>query len=115
MLMFFSSAPFYTSNVRFPDHNTPLSTAIHADPRFRFFDHCIGAVDGTHIRVFAPLEDHIVLRNRKGFLSQNCLFICDLNFFSFTRSQGGMAQLLMLPFGMTHALMICACPNISTF
>jgi hypothetical protein len=49
MLMFFSSAPFYTSNVHFPDHNTPLSAAIHANLRFRFFDHCIGAVDGTHI------------------------------------------------------------------
>jgi hypothetical protein len=107
MLMFFSSAPFYTSNVCFPDHNTPLSAAIHADPRFRFFDHCIGAVDSTHIRVFAPLEDHVVLHNRKGFLSQNCLFICNLNFFfiySLTGWDGSVADASLWNDASSHDL-----------
>lgn len=80
MLFFFSSHPFYTSQVKFPNENTPISAMIHDNPSFRFFDRCIGAIDGTHIRAFASLDDHVVLRNRKGFLSQNCLFICDFQF-----------------------------------
>ncbi|KAG2744869.1 hypothetical protein P692DRAFT_201869003 [Suillus brevipes Sb2] len=35
MIMIFSSAPFYTSNVRFPDHNTPLSAADPPRPTLK--------------------------------------------------------------------------------
>jgi hypothetical protein len=80
MLFFFSSDPFYGSQIIFPTHATPISDKIINDPRFRFFDQCIGAVDGTHIHAFVPLEEHFHMRNRKGFLSQNCLFICDFDF-----------------------------------
>lgn len=54
---------------------------ITNDPHFRFFHNCIRAVDGTHIRVFASIDDHPFMRNRKGFLSQNCLFVCDFDLF----------------------------------
>ncbi|KAF9230196.1 hypothetical protein BU15DRAFT_24208, partial [Melanogaster broomeanus] len=65
ILLYFSSPPFYMSNVRLPAVDTPISAAILEDPRFRFFRDCIGAVDGTHIRAFVPLDDHVHMRNRK--------------------------------------------------
>lgn len=80
MVFFFSDDPFYSSQVRFPTTNSPTPPAIANDHRFRRFDRCIGAVDGTHIRAFATLADHAYMRNRKGYISQNCLFICDFDF-----------------------------------
>ena len=77
LLNFFSSRHFYASNVKLPTTDTPLSTKITLDPRFHFFDDCIGAVDGTHIWAFVAVEEHPNMRNRKGFLSQNCLFVCN--------------------------------------
>ena len=43
---------------------------------------CLGAIDGTHIRVTIPEEDQSTFRNRKGFLSQNVMAACsfDLKF-----------------------------------
>ena len=49
MLQFFSSPPFYTSQVQFPTQHTPTSPTITEDSCFQFFHDCIGAVDGTHI------------------------------------------------------------------
>ena len=37
-------------------------------------------MDGSHIWVFALVDDHAFMHNRKGYLSQNCLFACDFNF-----------------------------------
>ena len=88
MLYFFSTTPFYTTQVRFPTAETPISPVVTHDPRFHFFHDCIGAVDGTHIHAFTLLEDQPQMRNRKGFISQNCLFVCNLNFF-FTYSLTG--------------------------
>ena len=81
VLIPFSSVPFYTSQVKFPIQNTLVSSVITSDPHFRFFGNCIGAVDGTHIWAFMALEDQPHMCNWKGYLSQNCLFVCDLNFF----------------------------------
>ena len=39
----------------------------------------IGAIDGSHIPISTPASLHAVYRNRKGFLSQNALFICDFD------------------------------------
>ena len=75
------SPPFYTSQVQFPTASTPIAAAIEGSPHFWFFHDCINAVDGTHIHTFICQEDHPSMRNRKGFLSQNCLFICDFDFF----------------------------------
>lgn len=111
MLIYFSSPPFYTTHVQLPNENAPISMAIRDDPRFRFFDQCIGAIDGSHIRVFAPLEHHTVLRNRKGFLSQNCLFICDLDFFftySLTGCDGSAADATLFNDARSHDLRIPA-------
>ena len=81
MLFFFSSPAFYNMHVRFPMNRTPIAQKNSESPHFKFFDKCIGAVDGTHIHIFSSTEDHAFMHNRKGYLSQNCLFACDFDFF----------------------------------
>ena len=39
----------------------------------------MGAIDGTHIQASVPVDEHPNMQNRKGFLSQNCLFVCDFD------------------------------------
>jgi hypothetical protein len=95
LLVFFSEDIFYESQVQFPMDETPISTAITDDLRFHFFRDCIGAVDGTHIRIFSANEDHDNMQNQKGYLSQNCLFICDFDFsfiYSLCRWDGSVAD-----------------------
>lgn len=70
----------YPNFVTLPDHNTPLSSRIEDDGRFfPFFKDCIGALDGTHISIHVPLNEQARYRNRKGFLSQNVLAVCDFD------------------------------------
>lgn len=109
MLLFFSSSPFYSSQVQFPTLDSETPRAISSDPRYRFFEGCIGAVDGTHIRAFVATEDHTFMRNRKGFLSQNCLFICDFDFlfiFSLCGWDGSVADGALWHDARTHSLRI---------
>lgn len=40
---------------------------------------CLGALDGTYIKVQVPLEDRPRYRNRKGDISVNVLGVCDEN------------------------------------
>ncbi|KIK78973.1 hypothetical protein PAXRUDRAFT_37325, partial [Paxillus rubicundulus Ve08.2h10] len=80
LLFFFLSSLFYTTQVQLPTNKTPISAMILDDPCFRFFDQCIGAVDGTHICISSSLGEHGIMCNCKGFLSHNCLFICNINF-----------------------------------
>ena len=48
--------------------------------RFPYFEHCIGAIDGTHIPVTPPNQTAAKpFRNRKGFYSQNVLAACSFN------------------------------------
>jgi DDE superfamily endonuclease len=73
----------YPAVVHFPDINTPLASRILDDGRFYpYFEGCLGAIDGTHIRIHVPNVDQARYRNRKGYLSQNVLAACDfdLNF-----------------------------------
>jgi hypothetical protein len=80
MLLFFSSPPFYSDNVRLPTANTPLSSKIQDNPLFfPFFRDAIGAIDGTHINANVMLEEWQVSRDRKGGVTQNCLTACDFN------------------------------------
>lgn len=41
------------------------------------FPGVIGCIDGTHVRIQAPLEDEAVFVNRKGFHSINVQAVCD--------------------------------------
>jgi len=81
MLAIFSSSPFYTKYVQLPDASVP--NKICHNPKFwPFFKDTIGAIDGSHIHASPRAFERGPYRNRKGFVSQNCLFACDfeLNF-----------------------------------
>jgi hypothetical protein len=46
---------------------------------YPFFEHCIGALDGTHVPIHVPAAEAPRYRCRKGFLSQNVLAACDFD------------------------------------
>lgn len=46
---------------------------------FPYFENCIGALDGTHIPAHVPSAEAAPYRNRKGYLSQNVLGVCNLH------------------------------------
>jgi hypothetical protein len=90
MLVVFSSPPFYTTYVSLPPNSTPRR--IRENPKFfPFFKNALGALDGSHIHLAPPAAERAANRNRKGFVSQNCLFGCsfDLQFiYSLTGWEG---------------------------
>ena len=43
------------------------------------FQHAIGAIDGTHIKVIVPKELEPQHRNRKGYTSENVMAVCDFD------------------------------------
>lgn len=76
MLVIFSSAPFYTTYVQLPRGNQVLSR-IRNDPKlYPYFKDALGAIDGSHIHCSPPSAVRDWFRNRKGTITQNCLFIC---------------------------------------
>src|ERR1700722_15376208 len=92
ILYIFSSPPFYTAYVQLPTADDPPSRRIHKNPKFwPFFKDAIGAIDGSHIHSAPPALERPANRNRKGFISKNCLFGCsfDLKFvYSLTGWEG---------------------------
>ncbi|XP_050378473.1 protein ALP1-like [Argentina anserina] len=52
------------------------------DPRWKCFKNCLGALDGTYIRVRVPTNDKPRYRTRKGEVATNVLAVCsrDLQF-----------------------------------
>ena len=61
-------------------HNDPLSSRIYNNSElWPFFQGCLGAIDGSHIPLSPPAALQSIYRNRKRFISQNCLFICNFN------------------------------------
>ena len=98
MVDFFSLDPFYSANVQLPTANTLIATKILDNCCFRYFSDCVGVVNGTHIHVFVPAKEHANMRNRKGAILQNCLFICDFDFqftYAVTIWDGSMADATM--------------------
>lgn len=81
MVFIFSSPPFYTKYVRQPKAGDPVPHQIHHNPKFwPYFKDALGAIDGSHIHCAPPSFERSFYRNRKGFISQNCLFICSFAF-----------------------------------
>ena len=84
MLIFFSSAPFYTQYVHLPPIDAPTPPEILNNPKyFPFFKDALGAIDGTHINCSATAAMREAARDRKGGVTQNCLAICgfDMSFY----------------------------------
>jgi hypothetical protein len=68
----------YKTVIKLPTSETPLSPIIADDPKYSpYFENCVGALDGTHIAVHVKPQDQPRYRNRKGFLSQNVLAVCN--------------------------------------
>lgn len=80
MLQFFSGGAFYHRYVVLPGDDTPIPRKIRRNPKFKHFCDAIGALDGSHIACSPPRDRRAIYRNRKGFLSQNCLFACNFDF-----------------------------------
>ncbi|KAL2465464.1 hypothetical protein Adt_41315 [Abeliophyllum distichum] len=55
-----------------PDHR-PCRT------RHPYFQDCIGAIDGTHVKAVLPASERLHFIGRKGYPSQNVLAACDFN------------------------------------
>ncbi|GJN03203.1 hypothetical protein PR202_ga20620 [Eleusine coracana subsp. coracana] len=47
------------------------------DPKWRWFEDCLGALDGTHVDIYVPLRDQGRYRNRKQKITTNVLGVCD--------------------------------------
>ena len=68
--------------VKMPDLTTPLSSRIGGSFKYYFFfKDCVGALDGSHIPACIPLSKQPAWRNRKGFISQNVLAVCDMSMY----------------------------------
>jgi len=92
MLFIFSSPPFYVKYVCLPTASDPIPSRFRNNPKFwPYFQDALGALDGSHFAISPPANERASNRNRKGFVSQNCLFACsfDLQFvFSYTGWEG---------------------------
>lgn len=70
----------YKSYVRLPAENSPTPHEVERNTKlYPFFKDCLGALDGTHIYASVPTAEKARYRNRKGFLSQNVLAVCDFD------------------------------------
>jgi hypothetical protein len=47
--------------------------------KYKYFNGCVGALDGTHINTHVPVHGSAAFCNRKGVLSQNVLAVCGFN------------------------------------
>ena len=80
MLGIFLSASFYTTYVTLPNANASSSQIILCNQKlWTFFQHALGAIDGTHIVCTPPAKECGMNWNWKGSLSQNYLFVCPFN------------------------------------
>jgi hypothetical protein len=72
--------PVSITNVRRSTANDPVSPKIWNNGKlWPFFQGCLGAIDGSHIHLSPPNTLQSLYWNQKGFLSQNCLFICNFD------------------------------------
>ncbi|KAL6905692.1 hypothetical protein ACP4OV_003293 [Aristida adscensionis] len=56
----------------------PDPSAIQPDDyKWKWFEDCLGALDGTHIDMLVPLRDQGRYRNRKQKITTNVLGVCD--------------------------------------
>lgn len=60
-------------------HDLPSPLTTHKT--LHYFWHALGAIGGSHIPIKAPVKYQDACCNQKGFMSQNCLFVCSFDFF----------------------------------
>ena len=70
--------------IRQPQAVDPVRDMIRLNPKFfPFFEHAIGALDGSHVPAVVGADMMDVCRNRKGWCSQNVLGVCDFDMHDF--------------------------------
>lgn len=80
MLNVVSSGMFYNTYISLPDASTPLTSIIRDNPKFYpYFKDVLGAINGTHFDAWTSSEERHASRDRKGRVSQNTLFACDVD------------------------------------
>ena len=69
-----------------PSLEDPTSYRITSNMKiYLFFKDAVGAIDGSHIPARPLAEFRTSFQNRKGRVSQNCLFTCSFDFlFTYT-------------------------------
>lgn len=88
------SQAFYGSYVKLPLNEVPLEIQNNLH-YFPFFKDCRGAVDGSLLDGFVPMEDMSRYRSRKGRISQNIFAACRFNllfFYLLTGWEGSAAD-----------------------
>ena len=112
MVVIFSSPPFYTTHVQLPTAGSDVPPQIRHNPKFwPFFKDCLGAIDGSHIHLAPPAAARPSYRNRKGFVSQNCLFISSFSLrflYALTGWEGSATDAHIYEDACTHDLQIPA-------
>ncbi|MFQ6640392.1 hypothetical protein Gotur_016726 [Gossypium turneri] len=58
------------------DEQAEPITANSTDPKWKWFKNCLGALDGTHIKIRVPTIDKPRYRTRKGDIATNMLGVC---------------------------------------
>ncbi|XP_072039863.1 uncharacterized protein [Amphiura filiformis] len=66
----------YQDYIRWPSGDR-LKTVLRGFEIHRGYPQCAGAIDGTHIQISAPLDQHNDYHNRKGFTSIILQAVCD--------------------------------------
>ncbi|XP_062118773.1 uncharacterized protein LOC133832447 [Humulus lupulus] len=63
--------------IRPPENFDEVPYYIRNNPRYwPYFKNCIGAIDGTHVRVSLPVDKQIPYIGRKGYPTQNIMAVC---------------------------------------
>ncbi|MFQ6649382.1 hypothetical protein Gotur_023432 [Gossypium turneri] len=80
-------------------------TVNFIDPRWKWFKNCLGALDGTHIKIRVPTIDNPRYRTRKGDISANMLGVCkhDMHFvYVLPGWEGSIADVQVLRDGISR-------------
>ncbi|MFQ6649376.1 hypothetical protein Gotur_023432 [Gossypium turneri] len=87
------------------DEQAEPITVNFIDPRWKWFKNCLGALDGTHIKIRVPTIDNPRYRTRKGDISANMLGVCkhDMHFvYVLPGWEGSIADVQVLRDGISR-------------
>ena len=63
--------------IKFPTTTEKVEKSVNLFYKQHGFPQCLGAIDGTHVNIKQPLENHTDYLNRKGQYSINIQAVCD--------------------------------------
>ena len=66
--------------IKFPTTAMEVEKSVNLFYKQHGFPQCLGAIDGTHVNIKQPLENHTDYLNRKGQYSINIQAVCDYRY-----------------------------------